>query len=70
MPAQADLPVSIHYRDNRGSDIEFFKTPDQGEPGDFKKSGLKRVKPAISEFNQMNVEAELNLEEILNQDLN
>ena len=62
------MPESIHSKANGSSDIalEFFKTPDQGDPGDFKKSGLKKVKPAISEFNQMNVDAELNLQDILN----
>ena len=61
MPIENDLPDSIHSKANASSDLEFFKTPDQGDPGDFKKSGLKRVKPAITEFGQMNVEAELNL---------
>ena len=51
MPLQNDIPESIHSKANASSDIEYFKTPDQGEPGDFKKSGLKRVKPAVNEFN-------------------
>ena len=68
-----ELPLSIHNKDN-GSDInlDYFKTPDQGEDYDFKKSALKRVMPArplVTQFNQMNIEAELHLEEILNQDI-
>lgn len=70
MPIKNNLPESIHSKGNGSSDIEFFKTPDQGDPCDFKKSGLKKVKPAVTEFNQMNVDAELNLQEILDQSIN